>query len=111
MASYGDSETESDDDDVDFENLDSVSIVAARASSSSSSTSSTSSSGSTHGPLIRGEPHRVRAHGASPSLDSGRGDSPESSCNSTLVLTPNTTQSKYLSTYIPSLPQFGKNFE
>ena len=90
LASYGDSETESDDDDVDFENLDSVSIVAARASSSSSSTSSTSSSGST-----RGEPHRVRAHGASPSLDSGRGDSPESSCNSTLVLTPNTTQSKY----------------
>ncbi len=87
MASYGDSETESDDDDVDFENLDSVSIVAARASSSSSSASSTSS----NGPLIRG----VRAHGASPSLDSGRGDSPESSCNSTLVLTPNTTQSKF----------------
>ena len=97
MASYGDSETESDDEDVDFENLDSVSIVAARASSSSSSTSSTSSNGSLpHGPLIhRGEP-RVRAHGASPSLDSGRGDSPESSCNSTLVLTPNTTQSKYI---------------
>lgn len=83
MASYGDSETESDDEDVDFENLDSVSIVAARASSSSSS-SSTSSNG-----LARG----VRAHGASPSLDSGRGDSPESSCNSTLVLAPNNTAS------------------
>ena len=44
-------------------------------------------------PLIRG--HGIRTHGASPSLDSGRGDSPESSCNSTLVLTPNTTQSKF----------------
>lgn len=92
MASYGDSETESDDEDVDFENLDSVSIVAARASSSSSSTSSTSSSSNG---LIRSAAAAVvvRAHGASPSLDSGRGDSPESSCNSTLVLTPNSTQS------------------
>jgi hypothetical protein len=44
-------------------------------------------------PLIRGH-GIIRTHGASPSLDSGRGDSPESSCNSTLVLTPNTTQSK-----------------
>ena len=52
MASYGDSETESDDEeDVDFENLDSVSIVAARASSSSSSTCS---NGSNPGQLIRG---------------------------------------------------------
>lgn len=94
LASFGDSETESDDDDVDFENLDSVSIVAARASSSSSSTSSTSSASSSNG-LIRSAAAAVvvRAHGASPSLDSGRGDSPESSCNSTLVLTPNSTQS------------------
>ena len=46
-------------------------------------------------PLIRGH-GIIRTHGASPSLDSGRGDSPESSCNSTLVLTPNTTQSKLL---------------
>ena len=85
MASYGDSETESDDEDVDLENLDSVSIVAARASSSSSA----SSNGST---TVR----VIRAHGASPSLDSGRGDSPESSCNSTLVLTPPTNaQSKF----------------
>ena len=79
LESYGDSETESDDEDVDLENLDSVSIVAARASSSSSA----SSNGST---TVR----VIRAHGASPSLDSGRGDSPESSCNSTLVLTPPT---------------------
>ena len=84
LESYGDSETESDDEDVDLENLDSVSIVAARASSSSSA----SSNGSTNVRVIR-------THGASPSLDSGRGDSPESSCNSTLVLTPPTNaQSK-----------------
>ena len=87
LPSYGDSETESDDEDVDFENLDSVSIVAARASSSSSSTCSNGSNAERQ--LI----HRVtsRGHGASPSLDSGRGDSPESSCNSTLVLAPNAT--------------------
>ena len=88
LASYGDSETESDDDDVDFENLDSVSIVAARASSSSSSTCSNGSLPNA-GQLTS---IRVnRGHGASPSLDSGRGDSPESSCNSTLVLAPNAT--------------------
>ena len=93
MTSYGDSETESDDEeDVDFENLDSVSIVAARASSSSSSTCS---NGSNPGQLIR---VTSRGHGASPSLDSGRGDSPESSCNSTLVLAPNATPGKI---YIP----------
>ena len=86
LASYGDSETESDDEDVDFENLDSVSIVAARASSSSSSTCSNGSLPNA-GQLIRVN----RGHGASPSLDSGRGDSPESSCNSTLVLAPNAT--------------------
>ena len=100
LASFGDSETESEDEDVDFENLDSVSIVAARASSSSSSTSSTSSHNG--GPLIRG----VRPHGASPSLDSGRGDSPESSCNSTLVLTPNASQSKLIHIYYKILQIF-----
>jgi hypothetical protein len=77
LASYGDSETDSDDED--FENLDSVSIVASRASSSSSSSSSSQ-------PV---NPIRVRTHhGTSPSIDSGRGDSPQSSCNSTIVLIP-----------------------
>ena len=102
MTSYGDSETESDDEeDVDFENLDSVSIVAARASSSSSSTCS---NGSNPGQLIR---VTSRGHGASPSLDSGRGDSPESSCNSTLVLAPNATPGKIL--YLERLIYFSRN--
>ena len=102
MTSYGDSETESDDEeDVDFENLDSVSIVAARASSSSSSTCS---NGSNPGQLIR---VTSRGHGASPSLDSGRGDSPESSCNSTLVLAPNATPGKIL--YLKRLIYFSRN--